>query len=220
MKISVITPSIRPKGLEITQKSLANQTFTDFEWLVEIGLKREHDLNKGFNKMLKRAKGELIVFLEDFTSVKPDYLQKWWDAHLKYPDTFFTAPLGKTQNLEYQPPVQWDWRAWTHKEGESEFMPCTWNTWEIDNGACPLEALKKIGGFDEQLDKYWSCDNVNTGCRADLAGYKFLNYFGNPAIAYDHDAFMPHPFRKDFNPSFNNERMKQFRAGLKINYVS
>ena len=34
MKISVITPSIRPEGLKILQECLAQQTFKDFEWLV------------------------------------------------------------------------------------------------------------------------------------------------------------------------------------------
>ncbi len=218
-KISVVTPSIRPDGLNITQKCLAGQTFKEFEWLVEIGLKNEHDLNKAFNKMLKRAKGELIVFLEDYTAVPPDYLQKWWDAYQKHPDTFMTAPLGKVSNLDYQPPANWDWRAWKHKEGDGDFIPCNWDTWEIDNGAAPLKCLQNIGGFDEELDKHWSCDNLNAGCRAELAGYKFLNYFGNPAIAYDHDAFMPHPFRANFKPIFNNMRMDEFRNGLKIDYL-
>jgi hypothetical protein len=219
MKISVITPTIRPEGLNIIQSSLANQTFKDFEWLVEVGLKTEHDLNKAFNKMIKRAKGELLVFLEDYTKVPPDYLQKWWDAYQKYPDTFFTAPLGKVDNLEYKPPARWDWRAWKHKESDGDFIDGKWDCWEIDNGACPKACLYAIGGFDEELDAFWSCDNLNVGCRADIARYKFLNYFGNPAIAYDHDAFMPHPFRERFKPIFNNERMKEFRNGLKIDYL-
>lgn len=218
IKISVITPTIRCEGLDIIQKCLAQQTFKDFEWLVEIGLKQEHDLNKAFNKMLRRAKGELVVFLEDYTSVPPDYLEKWWNAYQQYPDTFFTAPLGKVDNLDYAPPANWDWRAWKHKPEDGEFLPCDWNCWEIDNGACPLKAIKEIGGFDEELDRYWSCDNVNVGCRAQLAGYKFMNYFGNPAIAYDHDAFIKHPFREKFNPTFNNERMNQFRQGLKLHF--
>lgn len=34
MKISVITPSVRPEGLDIVQKSLDNQTFREFEWII------------------------------------------------------------------------------------------------------------------------------------------------------------------------------------------
>ncbi len=220
MKITVITPSIRPAGLEITRECLKNQTFQDFEWLVELGVSKEHDLNKAFNKMLKRAQGELVVFLQDFIKVPPTYLENFWDAYQQFPDTFFTAPVGKVQNLDYTGDAKWDWRAWQKKEtGDEDFIEGRWDCWEIDSGAAPLAALKAIGGFDEELDKFWSCDNVNVGCRAELAGYKFLNYFRNPAVAFDHDAHMPHPFRDKYNAHFNNRRMDAFRQGLKIDYL-
>ena len=48
-----------------------------------------------------------------------------------------------------------------------------------------------------------------------------MNVFDNPAIAYDHDAFSEHPFRKDFNPQFNDYRMRLVEMGeLKIDYLS
>jgi hypothetical protein len=73
MKISVLTPSIRPQGLAITQQCLTEQTFTDFEWLTEIGLpNRGHDLNSAYNRMLKRANGELVVSLQDYIKVRPE----------------------------------------------------------------------------------------------------------------------------------------------------
>lgn len=106
--ISVISPTIRPQGLEIMRESLMNQTFKDFEWLVDINITGEHDLNKSFNSMIKRAEGELIVFYEDFTKITPDGLQKFWDAYQKDKRTLFTAPLGKVTNFEDQP--RWDWR--------------------------------------------------------------------------------------------------------------
>lgn len=219
MKISVITPSIRPAGLEITKQCLKDQTFSDFEWLVEIGVGREHDLNKAFNNMLRRSSSELVVILQDFIKVPPDYLEKWWKAYQENPDTFFTAPVGKVDNLDYAGEIRWDWRAWKQSEKQGDYSEARWDCWEIDSGAAPLAALKLIGGFDEELDKYWSCDNVNVGCRAELAGYKFVNVFTNPAVAFDHDAHIKHPFREKFHPTFNNERMNEFRRGLKINYV-
>lgn len=207
-KISVITPTIRPGGLNELQKCLAEQTFTDFEWLVEVGLKKEHDLNHAFNKMIKRAKGELLVFYQDFIRIEKDGLQKFWDAYQKDKGTFFTAPVGKS--LDYTNP-KWDWRHY-------KFGEITWDKWEIDWGACPKDAMYTIGGFDEFLDSFWSCDNLNAGCRAHIDGFKFEN-IDNPAIAYDHDAVMEHPFRKDFKPIFNNSRMDDFRSGLRINYL-
>lgn len=207
-KISVLTPSIRPKGLAVTQHTLAAQTFKDFEWLVEIGIpERGHDLNAAYNRMLRRAKGELVIFLQDYIKVEPDFLQKCWKFYKAYPNTFFTMPVGKVKEWGDEP--VWDWR----NSPDAKMM---WTMWEIDCAGAPLALLKAIGGFDEELDAHWSCDNVNVGCRADLAGYKFACFIENEAIAFDHDAAMPHPFRKNFKPDFNNERMDLFRRGLEL----
>lgn len=206
-KITVCTPSIRPLGLQYTQESLQNQTFKDFEWLVEISIpQRGHDLNAAYNRMLKRAKGELIVSLQDYIKIPPDGLQKFWDAYQKSPDTFFTAPVGKT--LDWMG-VEWDWRT-------QPIRPMDWRGWEIDWGAAPLKALKEVGGFDEELDRYWSSDNVSVGFRAYLAGYQFLNLIDNRAKAWNHDAVEPHPFRERFNPEFANERLALFEGGYKL----
>lgn len=200
------------------QECLAKQTFKDFEWLVEVGVPETgHDLNAAFNRMLKRAKGELVVFYEDYTKILDDGLERFWKAHQEHPKTFFTAPLGKVRQWGDKP--TWDWRSYKQDNSQTDYTDCKWNTCEMDWGAAPLSALKEIGGFDEELDKHWSCDNVNVGCRADLAGYKFKCVFTNPAIALDHDAFIKHPFRANFKPTFNNQRMEEFRRGKKINYL-
>ncbi len=220
IKISVLTPSIRPEGLKVVQESLAKQSFKDFEWLVEVGVPGQgHDLNAAYNRMLKRAKGELIVSVQDYINMPADYLQKFWDAYQKHPKTFFTAPVGKVDNLDFKGSIKWDWRSRTEGNVPMDIVDSRWDCWEIDSGCAPLSALKEIGGFDEELDLHWSCDNVNVGCRADLAGYTFKNLVHNPVIAYDHDAHIPHPFRANFKPIFNNMRMDEFRQGLKINYL-
>lgn len=211
MKISVLTPTIRGKeGIAPNAEALASQSFDDFEWLTEESDGTVHDLNAAFNRMLKKAQGELIVFMEDYTKCTTNGLQKFWEAYQKEPNVFWTAPLGKT--VDWQK-LDWDWRAY------ADAVETTYQCWEIDWGAAPLKALKEIGGFDEELDKFWSCDNVNVGYRAYLNGYKFKNLFDNPAMAYNHDATIPHPFRKNFNPEFNKQRMDSFRPGEKLPYL-
>lgn len=209
MRISVLTPSVRPQGLSITQQSLAAQTFTDFEWLVEINQTGKHDLNAAYNRMLRRAQGVLVVSLQDFIKAPPDYLQKFWEYYIEHPCTFVTAPVGKVPNLDYQPPAKWDWRAYADAKPD-------YKCWEIDSGAAPLAALKEIGGFDEYLDQFWSFDNVSVGKRAHLAGYDFVNLFSNPAIAYDHDTFIPHPFRGNERPLRVEMRLKDYENGLRL----
>ncbi len=221
IRISVITPTIRIDGLKVIQESLARQTFDkdSFEWLVEVGIPGNgHDLNAAFNRMLKRARGSLIVILEDHTKILDDGLQRFWDAYQANPRTFLTAPLGKVANWGDSP--KWDWRASKQSASQTDYTDCHWNTWEIDWGCAPKSALYEIGGFDEELDRFWSADNVNVGKRAQLAGYDFKCLFTNPAVAYDHDLHQPHPFRDRYNPSFNNERMREFERGLKIDFLN
>lgn len=211
IRVSVLTPSIRMEGLNVVQKGLERQTFPadSFEWLTELGLVSQgHTLNQSYNRMLKRAKGELIVSLQDYILIQPDYLQKWWDEYIQTPNTFFTAPVGKTDKT-YTNPV-WDWRY-----AKRTFKQCNWNEWEIDSGAAPLRALKQIGGFDEALDGTWSGDNVNVGKRAFLAGYDF-EVINNPALVYDHDKDIPHPYRDTYNATLNTKRMALFEGGMTL----
>lgn len=207
MNISVLCPTIRPQGLEPVLESLKKQTYKDFEFLVEVGY-GNHDLNAAFNRMLKRAKGELIVFYEDYTKVPDDFLATCWELYQKEPRTFWTFPVGKTLDWEQ---ITWDWR----KEADE----IDYQGWEADLACAPLQALKEIGGFDEELDRYWSCDNLNVALRASLCDYKFKVYNKIHGIAYDHDKAMHHPFREQYNPNFNHTRMEAFKRGFKINYL-
>lgn len=193
-RISVITPTIRPEGLKIAREGLLKQTFKDFEWIVKINTTGEVDFNKAMNEAIGQAKGELVVSLQDFISIPEDGLQKFWDAYQKE-DTFYTAPVGD------------DWRK--------ERTECNWQEWEIDWGCVSKKALYEIGGFDEELDKYWGFDNVNVGLRADMAGYKFKCLKDNIAFGYEHER--ENEFIQKRNPDFHNERLDLIRRGLKIN---
>lgn len=206
MKISVVTPTIRPQGLEVVRDSLTKQTFTDYEWLVEINTTGKHDLNSAFNKMLKRAKGELIVFLQDYIKIEEDGLQKFWDFYKENPDTFFTGPVGKVTKWGDEP--QWDWRI--------EREDIVWNECEFDWGAAPKKALDDIGGFDERLDQWWSFDNVSVGKRAGLCGYKFACLPEVRAVALDHDLHEKHPFREKWNPTEVNNILNSYERNPRI----
>lgn len=223
MKISVISPSIRPEGLKILQQCLEEQTMptNEFEWHVEIGLKRKgHDLNAAFNRMIKRSNGELIVFYEDYTKIMPDGLERFWKAYKDNPNTLFTAPLGKVDNFgDTGDKIRWDWRATKQNKDQTDYTNCLWRTCELDWGAIPKAILLDIGGFDEVLDKWWSMDNVSVGKRADALGYKFKCVFTNPAVALDHDKVMEHPFRPRWNPSAANMRMNEYDINPRLDYL-
>lgn len=211
-RISVITPSIRPKGLEITQSSLKEQTFQGFEWIQEIGLGTKHDFNQAMNRMIRRSKGELIVIVQDYIRLPSDFLQKCWDAYQEDKKSLYTCPVGKSKSLDYDGDIKWDWRAIPQARMGLEM-------WEIDAGFCAKAILEDIGGFDERLDEYWSMDNVSVGRRAALLGYGFKCISDNKCVAYDHDAFIEHPFRKDYKPSLVNVIMQEYELDPRLGYL-
>lgn len=196
-KVSVITPTIRPEGLNIMQDCLSLQTFQDFEWLLEIGFPNKSDLNQALNRMVKRAKGELLVFYQDYIGIRPDGLERFWNEYEKDKTSFLTASVND------------DWRL--HNVNK----PLEFTQWEIDWGACSREALVKIGGFDETLDQYWGFDNVNVGLRATMAGHRIMTIH-NPAIGYKHEEA---PMKKNRNEEYHNYRLQQIRQGLKVDFL-
>lgn len=208
MQISVVTPSIRPKALEPTRNALLAQTFTDFEWCVELNWTGKVDLNKSLNRLVQRAKGELIVFVQDYVEPPPDALQRFWEAYQDKP-AFYTAPVSKYDDED----ESWDWRA--SKQGAVD-----WRDWEIDCGSAPRAALVDVGGFDEELDRYWGYDNPNVGLRAHMKGYEFYCLPEIRCRAYDHNKHEAHPFRNKQNVDFANERLEFIRSGiLDIKYL-
>ena len=214
MKISIVTPTIRgEEGLEPNRQSILSQTFdpNQVEWLVDEGDGLKHDLNASFNRMLRKAKGELIVFMEDYSRATTNGLIKFWEAYQKEPNVFWTAPLGKTLDWSN---IQWDWRAY------ADAVDTTYHCWEIDWGAAPKKALFELGGFDERLDEFWSMDNISVAYRAYLKGYKFKNLFDNPAVAFDHDRTIKHPFRERFNPEKSMEIINSYTLDTKLNYLN
>lgn len=216
MRISVLTTTIRGyEGLGRPAIGLLDQSLSghQFEWLYEIHDPSEPpDFNASMNRLLKKSTGELIIFLQDFILPNKHGIEIFVEAYQNDPNTFYTAPVGKTLDDKT---VEWDWRKdrWYDQELNSL-------EWEIDWACAPREALIKIGGFDEELDKYWGFDNVNLGVRAEMAGYKFRNIIGNPAMAYDHNKKINHPYQKLRNPDFHNMRLNQIiRGEVKVSYV-
>lgn len=210
MFISVLTPSIRPEFLDITQECLEQQTFTDFEWLVDVGLR-----NKGFqlpadlNKLLKRAKGERVVMLQDCICIEPDTLGRID----KLSNDFWTFPVGQVMNFKEEP--AWDWRK--HKDGK-----ITPNLWEADFASAPLKAFYDIGGYDEAFCDGWSWENVEVAWRAAAAGYEFYSEPTITGVALSHDKIKENPFR---NKKPNNDwraeetRHKASRGNYRLDYM-
>lgn len=211
MRISVLTPCVRPHRLKPVYDSLMRQSFKDFEWLVEFGFSRDRfTLPEDMNKMLRRAKGEIVVIWQDSIDAPDDFLEKVaadFDAK-----TAVTYPVGKRRGES----VEWDWRP--ERNGEIGA-----HEWETDLGSCPRRMLLDIGGYDESFSSGWSWDNVEVGYRAKAAGYSFRCDPTVRAVADDHDAEEPHPFRAKLPPNFTRANVTKAMAEageFKLDFLS
>lgn len=190
MKISVITPTIRKEGLKLVEESLKKQTFQDWEWLIgskfdpEVSTEQSHwvkdthtggywTLNRSYNDLIRRARGELIVSWQDWIWVPPDGLQKFWD---NYENTkgILTGVGDQYERLNKwgKPEIKiWADPRKTDKYGS--FYECFPQDIEWNWAAIPKEALFKVGGFDEELDFLgYGGDQLQVGVRLDALGYK------------------------------------------------
>jgi glycosyltransferase involved in cell wall biosynthesis len=92
MKISVVTPTIRPQYLNLTYECLKKQTFKNFEWLVDIDFPSDRFLlPKAMNRLLKRSQGEIIVHLQDCIKIPENFLEHVYNS---YNGDFVTYPVG------------------------------------------------------------------------------------------------------------------------------
>ena len=193
-KITVITPSIRPDLLGITQECLERQTFQDFEWLTEVGLRnRGYTLPSDWNRLISRAKGDIIVSFQDCIKIPDNTLEII--AGLDHTKTAYTYPVGQTLDFEKEP--TWDWRA-LRPQGEIEPR-----MWEADFASAPKSMFYDIGGFDEEFNKGWSWENVEVAIRAYAAGYKFELHNSFRTVSLRHDELRENPFR---NKRENNDK--------------
>lgn len=184
-KVSVLTVSKRTGWEKGALECLRDQTFRDFKWVVvaEKPLKvkyitappktRVSNLNASLNKGLKFCKGEFVVFYQDFIELEEDTIEKL--VELADDKTFVTTltknPKGTPEDPRYL--------------GVDCPRPCTPEEWEANVAIAPMEAIRELGGFDEEYDDGWSWDNVNLAERAAMLGYKFvLDESNRPQLLY------------------------------------
>ena len=121
-KISVMTLSNRPGGIDVMWANLLRQEFTDWEWVFidalyeqrkdEVAQYTNNDprvkhiqqsqtregaytnLAHADNEGFRNCEGDLIVCLQDYIWIPPNGLSKYWEAHQAYEGKILITGVG------------------------------------------------------------------------------------------------------------------------------
>lgn len=266
MNISVITPTVRIKGLGFVKDSLARQTFKDFEWLIssspstipileevfggkadyadkfpmrvvvepdKTGFKNEvriykdppkpkdfyYSLGRAHNQMIREAKGDLIVSVQDYTTFEPNGLEKFWYYFTNGYDRACISGVGdKYDDEEMRHKVWSDPRI---RRDFGTFYECFPRDIEFNYAAFPRKAFFEVGGFDEELDRFAAMGHISVQERLDELGYKFYLDQTNITKSLIHDRLPNWDERHAMHGGYERRKEELKEAGIwpKLSYL-
>lgn len=234
-KITVITPTIRPEGLHLVNKALKRQTLIDFEWIIisplTFTLPSECDvfvkepekepgdvwtLNKAYNKALGQAKGDLIVSWQDWTYTEPQTLDKFWYHFTQEPKTVVTAVGNKYADDTWTVET---WRDPRMRNDQGSFYPCFFNDIEFNLAGIPRGAFFAVGGFDEELDKWYGMDGYSVVDRLNIiGGYDFKIDQTIKSYSLEHGRVSDWEEKNALHGPYDTRR-KDYLANAKLTYL-
>lgn len=200
MKISVISPSIRPELLEIVAKCLKKQTFQEFNWFIgspqelfiEIDRlvgheydftfipeppKNEGDfycLCKCMNSLYRATKGELIIQITDGIWFAPDTLERLWSHYQVNPKGLVTTIGHQYDGIdENGKPSDMVWQDPRARLDQGTFYEVAPSEMEMCIASLPKQAILDCGGIDEVYDTCPAVGEKEMCWRLDKLGYKF-----------------------------------------------
>jgi hypothetical protein len=218
--ISIITPSVRPEGLKLVEKALKRQTYRDFEWLVDDSdEKNEGDywgLYKAYNRLLKRAKGDLIITWQDYTYTNADTLERFLFHFQNEPKTIVGAVGNKYEDDTWLVKI---WQDPRERVDQGAFYQCFYNDIELNLSSWPKEAFYAVGGFDEYLDKYSSLCGLDVLDRLNIqGGWDFKLDQSIKSFSLDHGRLPGWEENLPFNGPYEERRQKYF-ANPTLSYL-
>lgn len=245
MKISIISPTVRPEGLEMVARCLRRQDFDDWEWIITTPErmiasclnaipdslcgktrilaeppKREDDyyrLSGAFNKGFQEARGELVITIVDLIWFPPDTLSRLWTHFENNPKAFVTT-IGHQYTEEINgKPENLVWTDPRARQDQGTFYEVSPADMEMCLASMPRKALLEVGGIDEDYDKGAAVGEKEMCWRLDKLGYKF---FIDQSIEY---RAIQHPrLSKEWDEKYKIasalfiDHMRQLQEGTRI----
>ena len=233
MNVSVVLTTARWGGLDVLFHSMQQQLMSDFEvilvdefweqrhvWasryfsearfaFVHVPPRRKcsyYDNALGFNTGIALAKGELVVFLVDYTWVPPEYLQTHWDFYKANPGWSLSCYLDRYPlpaqkmrrgleddclltafEIEFtadaaegffstNEPIYRERRGLVGIPKEGGLVEMPGDVVYLLGESVPLAVLRELNGLDERYDGGYGSNDVDLGTRANHIGWRFGLY--------------------------------------------
>lgn len=225
--VTIFTPTIREGFWNLMANNIAAQSYENIEWVIVddhkqnrvktakkyadkyglniryfhgiSGKKRTYSLVKANNKALEEAKGEIIVFLQDFVLMTPDGISKIVNVYNHHPNDLIALPdvyysPKVTPNLENKE----DWfdgeidvagkflRKNQRIQNRGFRETSSFYDWEANYGAIPTKVARDLGGWWEFFDEALGFDNTEMAYRALATGHKIYIDESNIGLCIDH----------------------------------
>jgi len=122
---------------------------------------------KSYNAMLRKAKGDLIVTMQDYTFTPPDTLERFLFHYKDEPKTIVGAVGNKYADTDWKVKT---WQDPRERADQGTYYQSFFNDVELNLSAFPKQSFYDVGGFDEYLDKYSSLCGYDVLDRLNLLG--------------------------------------------------
>jgi len=213
LKISVLTPTIRPEGLKMVARCLRRQDFIDWEWIIVIPKKMEievenaligypqplvlieppkrpsdfYNLNKAWNLAYNKAEGELIVDIVDYIWFPPDTLTRLWNHYQANPKGLISGIGHQYEKNLDERPINQVWVDPRSLQSDKSFFEVSPNEVEMCLCSIPRQAILDCGGLDKEFDRFAALSEKEMCWRMSKLGYNFFIDKGIEYRALKHD---------------------------------
>ena len=161
------------------------------------------------NTGLIHAEGELIVFFDDYSWVKPEYLSRHWKIYDKFRNHSLIGPVVSVKYAK-NPPKDISKLEWRHDDSRKRYIPpgyghgaahrekiyvekretawdCPAGWFFSSNASAPLEKIVELNGFWEMADMTRE-EDILMGLALERIGWKFffINALETSVFHMDH----------------------------------
>lgn len=151
------------------------------------------NISSSRNTGLIHAEGELVIFIDDYSCIRPEYLEIMWRAYKENPGY---SPVGPVVSVDYcDPPYPKigglkirsdDRRSEAIKAAGLTPFQCPSNWFYTSNASAPMREIIKVNGFWEMADLTRE-EDVLFAMALVRNGWKFC-FFNSPATSVYHMA--------------------------------